>query len=451
MRGWRSAAAIAAAGIVVGCGGGGSNLVLITMDTTRSDHLGCYGATGGNSPHLDALARQGVRFDHVVAQAAVTPVSHASILTGWNPNRHGLRALHGFVDLRMRPSARTLAQILGERGYATAAVVSAFPASSRFGLDRGFDHFDEAFLDGGGPVGDDGIVRTGAAQRRADATTDAAIAWLQSHRGGPFFLWVHYFDPHDPVVLPPAAILNHCGAVPGAAAADLIALYDCEIYYMDAQIGRLLRHLDRRGGGDLIAVTADHGEGLGDHDWWSHGVLYDEQVRLPWILRHPDLPAGATVPTRVRSIDIAPTLLAILGIDAGGERFDGASALGEIGAAAPGPDRTAYSESRNLVSYAVPHAPGRFDRKDDELYSLLDGDWKLIHHRRRPQQSELYDLATDPGETVNRFAERTDRAGELLDRLRALDGVFADGLATPPPDDLEERMRSLGYVEGGDE
>lgn len=427
-----------------------ANLLLITMDTTRADHLGCYGYGGQTSPNIDRIAREGVRFQEVTAQAAVTPVSHASILTGLNPYHHGLRALHGSADLRLNRSARTLAGILAEAGYGTAAFISAYPASSRFGLDRGFSHFDETFLDPAGQRTDkDGIVHTGEAQRRADATTDAAIEWLEKTAGVPFFLWIHYFDPHDPLLLPPPAYLKLCAGNLGNEKTDLISLYDCEIYFMDAQIGRLLQQIDRPGAGNrtLVAITADHGEGLGDHDWWSHGILFQEQIRLPLILRHPDLPEGRVVSDRIRSIDIAPTLLEILGIDATRIAFDGESALPAIHSPRPGPDRDAYSESRNLVAYSVPHSPGEFDRKDDQLYSLIQGKWKYIHHRFRPAESQLFDLEQDPFETRNRIGEEPEIARRLAASLGEVEAIFAPGVETPPPPDLRERLRSLGYLD----
>jgi arylsulfatase A-like enzyme len=298
-------------------------------------------------------------------------------------------------------------------------------------------------------VDENGMVNTRLAQRRADATTDTTIAWLEKNSAGPFFLWVHYFDPHDPYVVPPPSYQEYCGIRPGAGSEELIALYDCEIYFMDAEIGRLLARLERLGVDDrtLIAVTSDHGEGLGDHDWWSHGVLFQEQIRLPLILRHRGLPAGQVVDGRIRGIDIAPTVLDLLGFDPAPEGFDGASARAAIGSGPPGPDRSAYSESRNLVSYAVPHTPGTFDRKDDELYSIIEDGWKLIHHRFRPAESELFDLERDPGETDNRFAAEPEAARRLLDRLEIHEGLYADGIPTPPPPDLEEKLRSLGYVD----
>ncbi|MEE2750579.1 MAG: sulfatase-like hydrolase/transferase, partial [Myxococcota bacterium] len=180
------------------------HIVLITLDTTRADHLGAYGYEKPTSPNLDILAQQGVVFDMAISQAAVTPVAHASILTGLEPYHHGLRVLHGLEGNALHDSQVTLAEVWASHGGESAAFVSAYPVTEAFGLHQGFDVFDAKFpqADGTGLVTESGTVNTGLSQRRADATTDAALAWLDTRTNPeqPLFLWLHYFDPHDPFV-----------------------------------------------------------------------------------------------------------------------------------------------------------------------------------------------------------------------------------------------------------
>ncbi len=269
---------------------GAPSVLLITLDTTRADHLGCYGYSKPTSRNIDRLAAQGTLFTRAIAQASVTPVSHASIFTGLNPYTHGLRVMHGLSETRLRDSCVTLAEVLRSAGYQTAAIVSAFPASERFGLHQGFDHFDADFLkvDPNRLVSPDGTVNTGHAQRRADETTKRALAWLKKAQD-PYFLWLHYFDPHDPMVRPPDEVMARHGPIMPPEANALRALYDIEIEYMDEQIGRVFTALKQAGTFEetVIVVVADHGEGLGDHNWWTHGILYQEQVHVPLIIRAP--------------------------------------------------------------------------------------------------------------------------------------------------------------------
>ena len=275
------------------------NVLLITLDTMRADHLGCYGYEKPTSPRLDALAQESVVFDLAIAQAAVTPVSHASILTGREPYNHGLRVMHGLVANRLEEDQTTLAEVWRQTGAPTVAFVSAFPVSTAFGLEQGFEVFDEDFpnVDGEGLVSARGTVNTGQSQRRADATTEAATNWLRAQadeftgNGDPFLMWVHYFDPHDPQMLPPKEYmqkgLNEVFRPPADTRADLLrSVYDTEVSYMDAHVGRLLDTFEELGlrENTIVVVVADHGEGLGDHGWWTHGVLYQEQIRVPLMI-----------------------------------------------------------------------------------------------------------------------------------------------------------------------
>jgi arylsulfatase A-like enzyme len=440
---------------IAGCGRGAPpapprNVLLVTLDTTRADHLGCYGRAPSPTPTIDRLAREGARFERVVAQSALTPVSHASILTGRNPQSHGLRVIAAGSGDRLPDAIPTLATLLDDAGFDTAAVLSSFTVSEHFGLARGFGFFDNGLARSA-----DGLLQPtqqGALlwdvrrnQRRADATTDAAIAWLARARA-PFLLWVHYWDPHDELVLPPPELVERFAA--GRSGADRArAIYEAEVHYVDAQLGRLIDALGASGALDqtLIAVSADHGQGLGDHDWWHHRILYQEQIRLPLVLRGPGIEAGTSVAPLVRSIDLLPTLLELLGV-AAPPGLDGRSALGLLRGALE-PARSAYAES--LAAYDRNAALVRERPRDGVLHALIEPPWKLVYRPDSRAASELYDLDTDPREQTNRFAAESAVAARLIDAIEKSGGlvpdpgVFAAGTLDP---EAAERLRALGYV-----
>ncbi len=425
------------------------NVLLITLDTTRADHLGCYGYARATSPNLDRLAAEGTRFTDAMTQAAVTPVSHASILTGQNPYRHGLRVMHGRRQNRLRKSCVTLAEMLRDAGYQTAAFVSAFPVTRRFGLDQGFATFDQEFIIDAPEaiVSGTGVVNTNKNQRRADGTSDRAIRWLGGARE-PFFLWLHYFDPHDIKLLPPRAFVREHARGGDTPEAQLRDLYDVEILYMDLQIGRVLDALRGAGRFDdtIIVVTSDHGEGLGDHDWWTHGILYQEQVHAPLIFRGPGVPAGREVDVLARTTDIMPTVLDLAGVAPGRRpRMDGRSLVDLWQPQAVDPHRAAYADSLNMLTYQTP--AGTADRKNDMLFVLREGRWKYIHHLLRPAASELYDLLADPHEAVNLIDSHGEIAAKMRAALRAR-GCFPRGRSGTEAMSAEDeaRLRSLGYL-----
>ena len=431
------------------------HLLLITLDTTRADHLIPYGYPKETSPNLAALANQGVVFENAISQAAVTPVAHASLLTGLEPYHHGLRVLHGLEGNKLDAAHTTLAEVWAENGGETAAFVSAYPVTAAFGLEQGFQVFDANFpqADGAGLVTDAGTVNTGLSQRRGDVTTDAALAWVDSRetKDRPLLLWVHYFDPHDPFLLPPQEFLDMFPPEGPGRAQELIALYDAEIRFMDLQIGRLLQGFIDRGLYDdaVVAVIADHGEGLGDHDWWSHGLLYQEQIRVPFLLRAPGVQPGSRVSGQVRGTDLAPTVLDALAIDrATWPEMDGVSLLPALRAGTPPRQQIAYADSVNRLTYGRLDDPTRKDRKQDRLYSLIDGDLKLIFHELEPEKTEFYNLANDPGETRNLASTKPPEMKALLQRLKGLGALSGiDASETQTPADRAEALRALGYVE----
>jgi choline-sulfatase len=271
------------------------NVLLVTIDTLRADHVGCYGHAGAVTPTLDGLAARGVRFATAVAHVPLTGPSHACLLTGLTPLGHGFRDNGGFA---LPPAVKTAAEDFRQAGYRTAAFVSGFPLDRRFGFDRGFETYDDHL-----PKGND-RRRTPYVERLADATTDAVLRWLPAPaaaRAAPVFLWVHYYDPHAPYE-PPGDLAERFRAAP----------YDGEIAFVDTQFARLLRALAEKGAlaRTVVLATADHGESLGEHGEGTHGLfVYDATLRVPWIVAGPGIAAGRVADTVARSIDVLPTLL----------------------------------------------------------------------------------------------------------------------------------------------
>ena len=427
------------------------NVILVTLDTVRADHLGCYGYPGNPTPTIDRLAREGVKFDMAISQAAVTPVSHASILSGRNPQGHGLRVLHAQTGYRIRDTVPTLATILQASGWNTAAFLSAFTVSEHFGLQQGFDVFDTGLSTAPSELiapNQKGfwIWDVGSNQRRSDATTDKALEWLQEVQE-PYFLWMHYWDPHDPLILPPDEVMDRFPPAGDTKEQKKIAVYDSEIYFVDLQLQRLFAALEASGQEDstMVVLTADHGQGLGEHDWWLHRLLYQEQLHIPLIVKIPGGPSGVTVRALVRSIDIFPTVLQTLGVAVPPD-IDGEDLLKLIGDEEQSP-RLAYADALNLYDLNSRTVRNRRPN-DDLLYTVIEYPWKLIYRSLRPDESELYNLASDPDEALNLYPSETVKADRLVEVLRGLGGFvnqsFGDGEGDP---EALERLRALGYVD----
>ncbi len=427
-----------------------TNVLLVSLDTTRADRLGGYGSEAGLTPNLDALARSGTLFELAISTSGATPIAHASLLTGLNPYRHGVRVITAPSGHRLPDAIPTLATTLASAGWRTAAFLSSFTVSSYFGFERGFELFDDG-LDGDAEQ----MLRKGRSgtwswnmrrnQRRSDATTERFLAWLDAV-DEPFFAWIHYWDPHDIQLLPPPAALG--GLEPPAKDPPLrdAAIYDAEVRFVDRQIGRVLEALRERGLEDrtLVVVVADHGEGLGDHGWGRHRRLYQEQIRVPLILRFPGRQAGGRVAELVRIIDVFPTVLEELGIDPE-QPVQGRSLLPLLEGRGDAP-RPAYAEQLNEWDENA----GKAHRSPRDLliYSVVDGGWKLIHRPRAPGQDELYHLARDPGETANLYDPKHPEAirlKALLDSHAAYRWEPFGGARVDPQ--VLERLRSLGYVE----
>lgn len=420
-----AAPATRGAGFAADASGAGFNLLVVTLDTTRADRLGCYGRAGGTTPHLDALAARGLRFAHAVTVAPVTLPSHATIFTGLLPPRHGVRINS---EDRLDASQLTLAEILSAKGYETAAFVSAFVLDARFGLDQGFATYDDRVATAAGAA-----FAQGTNERAGPATTDAALAWLAKRDAKrPFFAWVHYFDAHAPYA-PPAPFAARFPEAP----------YDGEIAAVDAQVGRLVAALDAAGLRErtLVLVVGDHGESLGQHGEATHGhFVYRSVMDVPLIVANPRLtPVPAVVDDGVVSTaDVTPTVLDLLGASDHRAR-DGVSLVAER----PDRRRTVYMES---------------------LVPFLDFGWSPLFGFRRLQDSyvlaprpEYYDLAADPREAVNLFAtakgdaaRARDQQADTLSRLLARFPPYqqaATSAAAPDPE-TRARLESLGYLGG---
>ncbi|UCE39852.1 MAG: sulfatase [Candidatus Aminicenantes bacterium] len=423
------------------------NVLLITLDTLRADHLGCYGYAKNTSPTLDALASTSIVFDHAIAQSAITPVSHASIMTGLNPYNHDLRSLHGGVSYQLPDSRLTLAELMEANGYATGGFVSAFPVTKHYGLHQGFETWDEEFQkkDQVKILSETGVVNTGTAQRTCDVTTEKAIVWLRQHAEMPFFAWIHYFDVHDPILLPPDEYLKRFYPKSRDKPDILRSVYDAEIAFMDDQINLILKELEalKIRENTILAVLSDHGEGLGDHDWWGHSILYQEQIRLVFILSLPGRREGVRVSSLVRSIDLVPTLHELLNLNTTGKNvFDGKSLL-EMMDESEAPPRIAYSESINdLTAY--------YDSQmqNESLYAISDGRWKLILHREKSNDKgvELFDLQADPHELTDLSEKHPEVSAQLRNQLDKMQAILQDPPRPAMDEKTKERLKSLGYI-----
>ena len=423
-------AALVALGVsaLVGCGSEAPpNLVLVTLDTTRADRLGLYGYPEGTSPTLDALGAESLVFDNAFSMVPVTLPAHTSMLSGLAPLAHGVRDNGRFV---VPDDLETLPVLLSESGFETAAFVSGFVLDSRFGLDRGFDLYDDAFTDrwSESKLRDARIYNQMVTDRPADQTTDRALEWLDGDRREPYFLWVHYYDPHQRYA-PPRPFDQRFPQSP----------YDGEIAFMDSQIARLFERIRERGEWErtAILVTADHGEGFGQHGEATHGVLaYDATLRVPMMVKPPGGgPAPARIEEPVSHLDIFTTFAALGGLDSGSDlrgRDLLQAASGRFGS------RPAYFEC------ALP----RFSFGWESLFGVRADGWKYI----RAPRPELYDLQSDPDELYNLVDREPERAAAmegLLFRWVEEEATDSSEAAGEMSDDVRRRLEALGYLTGG--
>ena len=394
------------------------NVVVITIDTLRPDHLRCYGYRKIETPTLDRIAQSGALFENGVTQTPLTPPSHASIFTGLNPPTHKVRDTGGFI---LSPSTPTLATLLQQRGWDTAAFISSSVLKRRFGFAHGFAVYDDQM-----PRPGKGHEFLEDAERRAGDTVDRAVQWLDQRSGKPFFLWVHLYDPHTPYD-PPSPYREQYKDRP----------YDGEIAYTDREIGRLMDSLKSKSPPDktLVAVLSDHGESLGEHGEYSHGVfLYDSTLRIAFLLAGPGVPSGMRVKPQARTIDFLPTILELMG-SAAPPGIEGVSLVPFFSG----------KDADTAVSYAETLYP-KINLGWAELRGIRTNQWKYI----RAPRPELYDLARDPGETANVLAEHPSEVRKLEAQLAAAGRPAGpEKVETTPMDEKTlAQLKTLGYTSG---
>jgi arylsulfatase A-like enzyme/Flp pilus assembly protein TadD len=398
------------------------NVILITLDTVRADRMGFLGSKNGLTPNLDRLALQGVVFEHAYSQAPITPVSHATILTGTFPQYHGIR---NFGD-RLPPSVPFLPEILHSQGYHTGAFVGSIILDPKNGFASGFDHGFDVY-NAGFHRQKTGERREASMQRRGEVTLGHVLEWLGQQQGKPFFLWFHLWDAHDPYN-PPEPFRSR---FPGAP-------YNGSIAYVDATVGKLLDYLRKQGLYDntLIAVAADHGESLGDHGELTHSIfLYDATIHVPLLLKLPGKRfVGQRVNAAASLVDLAPTLLEALGQTAP-PAMQGRSLLPLIG--------NPHPENRPSLATGD-HSERSFGWS--ALVSLRVGNQLYV----RAPTPELYDLAADPGAKNNLYPGRRAAAVRFAIQLDNFVKRISTGAPQALQDGLDEKSReklsALGYV-----
>lgn len=403
----------------------GFNVLLITLDTTRVDCLGCYGHPTIKTPNIDRLAREGVLFSQCMATCPLTLPSHASIMTGTYPFVHRARNNGRYL---VDEGNVTLAELLARDGYATAGQVSAYVLDAIWGINQGFAEFRS---ESGDADEQQRIEKMEKLQSEtADQVVDRALGWLDSTKPEKFFLWTHFFDPHEPLNPPPRF---------QAAYQDQ---YLAEIAFVDEQVGRMLDELRKRGLLDrtLVMLTADHGESRNDHQEPSHSYyVYDATMRVPLILWQPQLvQGGGRIDSQVSTVDIFPTILAMLRVDEPAS-IQGTSLAPLIDGRTSDLHIAAYGESLS-AQHSFGYAALRTIRADG---------WKYIH----APTPELYDLRNDPGELRNVAPLHPDRVAKLRDKLETLvaeSSAIVSGAKRAEQLDAEatQKLSALGYIGG---
>jgi arylsulfatase A-like enzyme/Tfp pilus assembly protein PilF len=400
------------------------NIILVTMDTTRADHLGCYGYPYIRTPNLDALAARGVLFEQAATSTPLTLAAHCTIMTGMYPTYHGVR-VNG--NTALSDEQTTLAKVLAAQGYRTGAFIAAFVLDGRWGLKQGFQHYDDQF-----DLKKYKHLDLGEVQRPGNEVMDAALAWLEPNKSAPFFVWIHLYDPHVPYT-PPEPYASEYGRRGPAG------LYDGEIAFMDEQIGRCVTWLERNGldKSTVMVLVGDHGEALGSHGEGTHGYfVYDYALHVPFLAVMPFAELrGKRVLSEVSTVDIFPTLLTL------------------AGAAIP-----FKVQGRSLVPLMF--HPGRKDdvpAYGEAMAANIQFGWSGLHALRTAHykyieapRAELYDLVLDPDEQRNILAEQPELARRMKRQLDKLMAETSVGAPKPQAANLDketmERLSALGYV-----
>jgi arylsulfatase A-like enzyme/Tfp pilus assembly protein PilF len=401
----------------------GLNLVVITLDTTRADRLGAYGYPHAGTPNLDALAQDGLVFEHASTAAPLTLPAHSTLFTGRFPPEHGVRDNGGYF---LNDSEHTLAEVLKARGYETGGFIAAYVLDSKWGIAQGFNTYFDNF-----DLSKYQVMSMGAIQRPGNEVVDQALPWIDQHRAAPFFAWVHLYDAHTPYDPPEPFKSQHPGDP-----------YQGEISFADAQVGRVVQFLRDRDLLDrtVIVVIGDHGESLHDHGEAGHGFfVYESTLHVPLIMRVPfSTMQRRRIADPVRSVDVMPTVLDLLGVPPPAQAvLDGVSVTPLMTASRPDMGLEAYAEA----VYPLHH----FGWSD--LRALRQGRYKLV----AAPTPELYDLQDDPTEQKNIFRDRKALGDRMLGRLSEMEAHFkasapARSEAVEVDPDAKARLAALGYV-----
>ena len=405
------------------------NLIVIIIDTLRQDHLGCYGYTGVKTDNIDRIAREGLLFTDAVCQVPITFPSHCSIFTGRYPTAHGAR--HNGL-FKLGQDETTLAEILRQNGFETAAFVASYVLNSGFGLEQGFHTYNDIKINLKQAKEQRSVQDVRAPERVAEEVNAEFFKWLDTVKNKRFFAWVHYYDPHHPYS-PPA---DTSKKIEGKG-------YDAEVSYSDQCIGDLMNKLRESGCLDnsIVLFASDHGEALGEHGESAHGIfIYDCTVKIPVILRAPWIVSGGSRFTGLfESIDIVPTLLGLLKIEIP-PSVQGKNFAGEI-------EGKEYKKGK-AESYAETYMP-TFEYGWSELKSIRRGDKKFIE----APIPEFYDLTSDPSELSNIFNQSDQECVEMKEGLAGMLAKISTGGADPyAMNQLDEEnirvLKSLGYLSG---
>jgi len=467
------------------------DILIVTFDTLRADHCSLYGYQRKTTPNLDRLAADGVAFDRAYAPMATTAPSHATLMTSLYPLNCGV-IRNGFV---LAQKYETLARRLKQAGYSTGAFVSSFVLFHKFGLDQGFDRYDDDFTQSQAtqkPTDTwEGIdVPGGKTDRRADATTDRALAWLDAVRPArrvPIFMWVHYMDPHEPYDPPsmkspstkspstkspttksPTSFGDPFGManIPPNTLQQAIARYDTEIAFADQQLGRLVKRFEAKAlrAGALVIVAGDHGESFVEHGWRGHGTqLYEESLRVPLVLHwHKHLLWTDHVKVPVALQDVAVTVLSLTGVHATG----GFSAGHDLVPLLMGADHSAddrplffqrrfYDHPGVIQPIALPNMNGMTFGRGIAVagpkFGVLLGRWKFLQAPQEDVPVELYDLDHDPGEMLNVAADHPDLVERFSQKIASWRKSQVDAYGLPRAQLLSAQdkavLKTLGYVD----
>lgn len=407
------------------------NIVLISMDTTRADALSCYGFKYKTTPNIDALAQEGILFEQVVSPAPMTLVAHSTMLTGTIPPYHGV---HDNLNFHLDEPNVTLAEILKDNGFATGAIIGSFILDSQFGLDQGFDYYNDQFEEVYTPAGFN--------ERLAAETSRIAGQWLEEHKKENMFLFLHFYDPHYPYDPPEPFDTIFMGDDPPEPNSLLHrqSLYSGEIAYVDMCIGRVIDKLKDLGIYDstLIVLTGDHGEMFGQHGELTHTYfIYESAIKVPLVFKLPQQTEPKRVTNTVGLVDIVPTICSLLGVQAP--------------AHLQGEDITAYLKTtghHDLKRHVYCESLTATMYKANSLLAVVNDRFKYIQTTR----PELYDIIEDPMESINLMATQPQRGRILQDRLRqilerSLSGSDIDN-KIQLDDEALRRLESLGYIAG---